>query len=303
MYNLVSNTSSKIFYANGNSWQVWNKPINAQFVRFLVLGGGAGGGGGRTSAVNTAAGGGGGGSSAIAIAKIPASFLPDTLYINVGLGGAGGAASTTGSAGNLSYVSMQPNTTAFNILLQSGSAAPTAGGGGTSSVAGVGGTGSTAWTYASFVFGQLGMITTVAGQNGANGGSQTSNGVSITPTLFIAGGAGGAGVSSGTAGSSHNGGDIIGTGFLNTITGGIADSTTLIQGNAGWTNIDGVSSYEPMFFTGGSGGGSANTSSRAGGRGGNGSFGCGGGGGGGAYSGTGGAGGNGGDGLVIITTN
>ena len=303
MFSLTDNNTTKIFYANGASWQVWNKPANARFVRFLVLGGGAGGGGGRTSAVNTATGGGGGGSSAITIAKIPAKFLPDVLYINVGLGGAGGISSTVGTAGSLSYISMQPNTTAFNILLQSGDAAPTAGNGGTSSIAGVGGTASTAWSYANFVFGELGMITVSAGQNGGAGGNQTSNGVSITPTLFVTGGAGGGGVSSGTAGSSHNGGNITGTGFLNTITGGTADSTTILNGDHGWSSFPNNLSYDPIFFTGGAGGGATNTASRPAGRGGNGNYGSGGGGGGGAYSSTGGPGGNGGDGLVIITTN
>jgi len=297
---------NQLFFANGSSaWQVWNKPKNSKFVNILAIGGGGGGGGGRTSALNTATGGGGGGGSAITICLYPSSMLPDRIYIQVGLGGVGGGASANGNAGAITYLSSEPNTTALNILLQNGSAGANGGGAGGSSVAGVGGTGGTAWTNSSFVFGNLGLLTSDAGQNGATGGNQTQNGVSVTPTRICTGGAGGGGVSSSTAGSSHLGGNITGSGFLPTITGGTNDTNNGSQnGNSGFKSLNDLFTTPfktPMFFTGGAGGGSMNTIGRVGGFGGKGSFGSGGGGGGGSYNGAGGTGGNGGDGLVLIT--
>lgn len=296
---------NNLFYANGNSWQIWNKPKNCKFIYIFAIGGGGGGGGGRTSALNTATGGAGGGGSAITISLFPSSMLPDTIYIQVGLGGAGGSAGFNGSVGGVTYISAQPNTTALNILLQNGSAGANGGGGGGSSVAGSGGTGGTAWTNNSFVFGNLGLLTSEVGQNGTNGGTQNTDGVSLTPSKICTGGAGGGGVSSSTAGSSHLGGSITGSGFLPTITGGTNDTNDGSQnGRSGFTSLNDlfITPFRtPMFFTGGAGGGSMNTIGRVGGFGGKGSFGSGGGGGGGSYNGTGGTGGAGGDGLVLIT--
>ena len=305
VFNLPSLTeNSKVFFANGSSWQVWNKPSNCKFVYIFSLGGGGGGGGCRTGAVNTATGGGGGGSSAIAISLFIANLLPDNLYIQVGLGGIGGIASVGGNSGTLSYISTQPNTTALNILMQNGSAGAGAGNAGTSSVAGVGGVGGTAWVYNPFVFGNLGLVTTNIGQAGVIGGATSSNGTNITPTLCVTGGAGGGGVSSSSPGASHLGGNIIGSGFLNTIVGGVNDVTdNSVNGNNGYQSLNSIltSCNMPMFFTGGAGGGACNTSARIGGAGGSGAYGSGGGGGGGSYNALGGAGGNGGDGLVLIT--
>lgn len=291
---------NQIFYANGSIWQIWNKPKNSKFVNFFVIGGGGGGGGGRTSALNSATGGGGGGSSSITTALYPANIIPDTLYIKVGLGGAGStSAGTSGSNGDLSYISMIPDSsTNINIFMQSGSASATAGGGGGSSVVGSAGVGGTAWAYGTFVFGNLGLITTIAGQNGASGGSIAGSVANVTPILPISGGAGGGGVSSG--GTTYNAGSILGSGFLPTISGG--GNGVFVSGENGFTSINNImTNFKiPMFFTGGAGGSSNNGG--GGGNGGNASYGSGGGGGGGTYSGgTGGLGGKGGDGLVIVT--
>jgi len=326
-------SQNTFFFANGSSWQVWNKPVNCKFVYIFAIGGGGGGGGGRTSALTTATGGGGGGSSSITKGLFPANMLPDRVYIQVGNGGAGGVGSGVGSAGELSYISLALNFTNLNILIQSGSegaggggahqpaaqlgqrrqmailiqsGSEGAGGGGAggTSVRGTGGVGGTVWSNNSFVFGNLGLITTDVGQAGANGGVQTADGDSLTPTRICTGGAGGGGVSSGTAGASHLGGNITGSGFLSSIIGGINDATDGTKnGNNGYQSLNSLAtSYDtPMFFTGGAGGGSCNTSGRVGGAGGFGSYGSGGGGGGGSYNATGGAGGNGGDGLVLIT--
>jgi hypothetical protein len=296
---MLEQNSNKIFYANGSAWQAWNKPTSAKSVRFFLIGGGGGGGGGRTSALNSSTGGGGGGSSSVTILKVPANLLPDVLYIQVGLGGIGGAAGSAGTSGTLSYISFQPDTTAFNILAKSGDAAATGGGGGGSSVAGTGGTAGTVFNYTSLVFGQLGMVTSIAGQNGGNGTTIGGTIVNITPALPVTGGAGGGGTSSG--GTTYNAGSITGSGFLPTISGG--GNGVLVAGDDGFKSLPNLysKSKQPMFFTGGAGGSSNNGGS--GGAGGNASYGSGGGGGGGTYQGgTGGIGGKGGDGLVIITT-
>lgn len=290
---------NQVFYANGSSWQVWNKPNRVKSIYIFVLGGAGGGGGGRTGGINTATGGGGGGSSSITIGKFNASMIPDVLYLNIGMGGAGGSAGSAGSNGNLSYVCMQPNLTSFNILLQSGDAVATAGGGGGTSIQGTAGVGGTAWTYTNGIFNGLGLINSVAGSNGAQGGTQSSAGGSITPSLPVSGGAGGGGTSSNV--SSFNGGNITGSGFLNTLAGGTANFTTGGQlGRAGYNFINNIMTPTnvPLFFTGGSGGAGAHSVNA--GSGGNGGRGSGGGGGGGSYQNTGGSGGSGGNGMIFF---
>jgi hypothetical protein len=294
---------NKVFYPNSSSWQVWKKPSNIKFIYFYVIGSGGAGGGGRTGNINTGGGGGGGASSSISVGLFPAFLLPDTLYIQVGLGLNGAIANQGASSGQLSYVSVAPNTTAINIVMQSGNVSAGGGGGGTSSLAGVGGTAGTIWTYANFPLAEMGMVTSVGGQNGASGGTTVSVGGSVTPTLPISGGAGGGGESSSV--QSFAGGNIIGSGFLPTISGGTNNvNTSLVNGNDGFISI--VPTTEsfldlPLLFTGGSGGGACHTTGFTGGFGGDGSYGSGGGGGGASYNGTGGSGGRGGDGLILIT--
>lgn len=294
---------NQIYYNQNGAFEMWNKPVNVKFVYIFIIGGGGGGGGGRTSALNSACGGGGGGSSSITIGLYPANFLPDNLYVQVGAGGVGGSPNVNGSNGNLSYVSFQPNVSVdANILIASGDTAPTGGAFGSSSVGGTGGTGGVAFTFANNIFGEIGQLTSVAGQNGITGGGLGGGTPNLTPTLPITGGAGGGGVSAG--GTTFTAGSIIGSGFLQTINGGTADSnTSTINGSSGYQNLEYINNNltAPMFFTGGGGGASASTSPRVGGNGGNGAFGSGGGGGGGSYTSTGGTGGKGGDGLVIIT--
>lgn len=298
-----SGSYNKIFFPSATGWQVWHKPSKIKFVYFYVLGSGGAGGGGRTGGINTGGGGGGGASSAISIGLYPAFVLPDRLYIQVGAGQAGAAANTGAASGVLSYVSVEPNTTALNIVMQSGDTAAGGGGGGTTSLGGVAGTAGAVWTYANNPISAMGMVTSIAGQAGAAGGGTASAGVSITPTLPVSGGAGGGGESSNA--SSFIGGNINGSGFFTTIPGGtnnLADSRA--DGKGGFTPIKPNTETNLgnlMFFTGGSGGGAANSASINGGIGGFGSYGSGGGGGGASYQGTGGSGGRGGDGLVLIT--
>ena len=101
-----------------------------------------------------------------------------------------------GVVGELSYVCVLPNTSAANVLLQSGAAAAGRGAGG-SNVGGVTAAGSagTVWA-ANSVFSTLGEITAIAGQAGGTGGGN-SVGANVTAALMLTGGAGGAGYSSG----------------------------------------------------------------------------------------------------------
>ena len=300
----------KVFYGTTttSSWQVWTKPSNITMVYMYVIGAGGAGGGGRTGGNNSGGGGGGGGSSAITVALYPAFLLPDTLYISVGIGSNGAAAGTGAASGVLSYVSAQPSTTAIYIYAQSGDAAAGGGGGGTNSGSGSGasGTAGTVWSFTNDPLTALGMVTSIAGQSGGAGGGNTpSEGAGRTPIQTVTGGAGGGGNSAG--GTATNGGSIIGSGFLPTINGGIADgaTTAALAGNHGFMGIKPTTeSYLnlPMMYTGGAGGGAkGSTVIGVGGKGGDGSYGSGGGGGGSSYGSTGGSGGKGGDGLVIIT--
>ena len=107
------------FNGAASTWQTWNKQDDATMIHILCIGGGAGGGSGRLDSSATARyGGGGGGGGAVTSIFFPAFLIPDTLYVQVGLGGAGGAAQTVnatngnaGSNGGTSYVSVYPSFT------------------------------------------------------------------------------------------------------------------------------------------------------------------------------------------------
>jgi len=284
-----------VFFANGGttSWQTWTKPVNVKYVSIFAISGGGGGGGGRTSStVINAAGGGGGAASGTALGIFPANSLPDTLYIQVGLGGAGGIGQTNGSNGSITYVSAQPNTTSINVIIGGSAGVPLAGVGG--QAGGTPGSAPTAFGKTSTgLLGACGTITATAGWAGGQGGTATS-GATILVSGVTTGGAGGGGNTS--ASIDNIGGNITGIGTIPTILGG----STGLTGDNGYISMTpsiNSSIGIPMFFTGGAGGGSRFNG--VGGNGGNGGYGCGGGG---AGSGlTGGTGGNGGNGLVIIT--
>ena len=301
MFNIPEDKKAvEVFYFKGTgNWQTWKKPANATFVYMFVIGGGSGGGGGRTSAILGATGGGGGASSSTTHGVYAANMIPDTLYLQVGAGGAGGVNQGTGVAGGLSYVSFKPDTTAINILLQSGAAGATGGiGSGSSSTGATGGTAGTAWAYLTAINGSIGMVDSNPGQNGTTGTGSGATPQNVTFTTILSGGAGGGAVSGGAA--TYNGGSILASSITPLLSPGVmnaADST--VNGSHGLTNLFG-NAQSPMFFTGGAGGAATSTSARNAGAGGNGSYGCGGGGGGGAYNATGGPGGKGGDGLIMI---
>lgn len=296
------------FFSRGgtNDWHSWNKPHNCKFIHIFCLGSGGGGGSGQGSPTLTSRRGGhGGGAAAYVNALYTASFLPDTLYLQVAPGGSpglGGTYSTGGGTGALSYVSIQPNTTAQNIIMQSGSGA--AGGGAAGTLTGPVGSAGTVWAAAATNILLTGLIVPVAGQAGGLG-QTTAPANDIAISGIVTGGAPGAGMNGGT---SRQGGGILGTGSVPAVTGGEPGGTNLVTptlpGGAGgsyYTVYPSTTTYAAkcLFFSGGSGGGSSDQG--LGGEGGAGSFGSGGGGGGAGITNGGGNGGRGGDGLIIIT--
>lgn len=298
MFGIIDNNDkSQVFLTKNGDWQIWQKPANAKMVSIFCLGSGSGGGSGANGTASTARrGGGGGGSGAFSHGTFAASQLPDTLYVLVAQGGIGGAPLSSlnnGGAGALSYVCVQPNTTAINVLLQSGAVAATAGLAGGNG--GTGGTGSTAWT--GNILNNLGLATAQAGTNGGSG-VISSTAASITPANIVCGGPSGGNTSTAAA---FAGGNVTGSGFLNTIEGGASGTSAAGEdGSDGYSpNIFSLQKGMPIMFTAGSGGGAS--VSGAGGNGGAGGFGCGGGGGGAGFTSLSGGGGRGGDGLIIIT--
>jgi len=290
VFNIPSNTQSTFtFYSAGAGvWQTWNKPRGTKMIEIFCLGGG-GGGARTTNAAGNSGGGGGGGSAGIVRGIIPAFLLPDTLYILVGKGGAGGITSGgAGTAGGISYVSLSNSTSEQTLICKSSTATAN---GGSASAAGAAATISVVSLSA---FGDLGLFTAIAGVIGGAGGALTpTSGGNQTAlgTNLVTGGAGGGGKNTGAFASGA------------TVTPATVILTSTVSGGLGTipgTNMDGANGYgslSPFCGTGGAGGAGSPTST--GGNGGNGYYGCGGaGGGGGNPSGNG---GNGGDGLVIIT--
>jgi hypothetical protein len=316
LFHIPSNTdSTKIFYASGGttSWQTWQKPRNAKFIQIFCLGGGAAGGSGyRGTAAANRTGAGGGGSGGVTRAIYPAFLLPDILYIQVGLGGASVAGTTTtsgvtGTAGGISYVSIAPSSSAINVLAQSSNAGAGGGVAAGSLTTNAGGNPATTWDRTSSPFTSLGILNTVAGIAGGastNASTGVITNIQSLGTTIVTGGAGGGSTNNVTASSyfATAGGSILSASAILTtsIPGGLTGSI-IGAGNPGGS---GYGSLSPFCGTGGSGGSGQASGSFAAGRGGDGWYGCGGGGGGTAVavSGSGGAGGKGGDGLVIITT-
>lgn len=313
--NLTSNVPNVQTFNSGSptttTWQPWTKPNDAMLIHILCIGGGGGGGGGSRYSITTIphCGGAGGGSGAVTSMYIPAFLLPDTLYVQVGFRGAGGAGATVnnsngggGGTGGTSYVALYPNSTLIGNLLLYANGGGGGGGGNTN-----GGTGSlfgsagTAAVNSAALYLALGQFTSTAGQNGGNYSSNV--GQSITISSITNGGATG-------GGSQNNGTTLVVAGDINSPSALIPYLTSLAGGvgNGTSVNIAGKNGYnvkKPLIYVSGSGGGASTSSvTGASGNGGNGAIGCGGGGGGGA-SGTspaGGAGGRGGDGIVIITS-
>lgn len=278
--------NTTVYYADTTLWKTWQKPKGCKFVNIFAIGSGGGGAGGQTGALGTnRVGGGGGGGGGIFNILIPSIFLPDTLYISVGVGGAGGSANTSGSNGTdtqINTLGLIPSIRGRILFASRGNAGNVNSNPG-SIQANVPG-----------IYGRVSLSSLINGSVGATGGSGTT-GFSINPQIPLTGGAGGG--SANTSNTSFAGGSIVGTGKIPTIQGG---QTAGRRGQNGFLSVEPtslLSSNYPILFTGGAGG--AGNGTGVGGAGGDGAYGCGGGGGGGGT--TGGVGGKGGDGLVIIT--
>ena len=256
-----------IYYGNGSIWETWTKPRKCNYVWIMCIGGGAGGSspfGGIYTSVSA--------SGAVTRALFNSSNLPDTLYIQVGLGGAGAIGTNTvvaGGAGTRSFVSLTPSTVVQNVIIASGNA-------------GANTVGETAFTTASGTFATFSNFTSTLGV--------TQPLTDITPLSSQITCPGGFNNAITTA----SGNSILATSISPLIQGG----ASVVSGTGG-NGADGFTSWKPFFSLGGAAGGGSQ--SGVGGNGGNGGIGSGGGS---AGAGTtaGGNGGKGGDGLVIIMT-
>jgi hypothetical protein len=283
----------KIFYAvsGSNSWQTWQKPRKCTYVWIMCIGGAGGGGAGGDTNAQYATGGGSGG---VSRTLFNASHLPDTLYVQVGLGGAGGVG-VNGSPGTRSWVSLQQATTivAQNIVQGSGAAAAAGG-----IAAGLGGNvaGETVVTTTTATFLTLSNFLGTAGVTAVNTSVTQAPDVTPLTSQITCQGANGSSNTFNFLG--QNGGSISLSSLSPLISGGLGAT---VSGSNATNGANGITSFKPFFSTGGAGGGSAVSGS--GGNGGNGGIGSGGGGGGGTSVSLGytpGSGGKGGDGLVVI---
>lgn len=303
LHHLIGETNAdvQVFGANSNldgtSWATWQKRRGVSMVGIYAWGGGGGGGNGVVGANSTAAGGGGGGSAGQTILVIPAIFLPKRLYVQVGVGGAQGA------AGVASRVNIHPDVSSGNNnLLWAGMGQP--GNNASGATAGTGGAGASAITIPNMLIAGLGNWVSIAGMAGTSGGTTGAATTVLLPTsgLMVMGGSGGGGLPAAAATGSA-GGALSGSGIFPSITGaagGSSATTPPANGSNGYKLIADLMAFYPGLG-GGSSHGSASGAGLVGGMGGQGGMGCGGGGGGGALTGsTQGLGGKGGDGLVII---
>lgn len=281
------------------SMQRWNKPKGINFVYGLLIGQGSGGGGGFSIGAGPSGGGGGGGTpGGILQFMQPAYLVPDTLYISVGVGGTGGNAGTAGGLGGFAtglwWTPMGSNVNTVNrayYAYTNGDLAGVQSGRTGTNVAGGNGGSAASLSTTTVQSGIMGF-SNYAQPTALSGFAGTL--VSGTNATFAGrpqGGAGGGGVTSGSAGA---GGNVLGP----TTSSQSIWSRDLSGGAAtGQAGEDGVTLFKPTFFSLPGAGGGANAVG-TGGAGGKGGIGCGGGGGGAGV--TGGRGGDGGDGLVIL---
>lgn len=279
-----SNQGVSIFYADGAAWQTWQKPRNCQWVWIMAIGGAGGGAGGRVAV--TTNGSSAGAAAAVTRGMFNASHLPDTLFIQVGLGGNGGESNTNGSSGGRSFISILPNTTSTNGVLASGNSGANGG-----LTTGLGAIGETDYLISAGVFGSLATFLSIQGRSGSTSSLSPSNVVLVSSIVVI--GAQGAGYNI-TTPVAINGASVNATPNSPRLPGGTG---TIEASTNGGNGADGITSWKPFYSLGGAGGG--NSSTGVGGNGGNGGIGSGGGAGG-ASGVTGGRGGKGGDGIVMI---
>ena len=285
------------------SWVTWEKPRGFTWFSFLCVGGAAGGTSGFPSATTTArGGGGGGGGGGLTVLMIPALALPEVLHMSPGLGGAGGASSTTvsnpGAVGQDTRIAIAPIIGAIYTFCSANGG--NAGNAATAAAAGTAGAAGSVVARSAILPNAFGIIETLASPGGGIGGAINGAGGNstypVTGILFSGGGGGGGGTSAGgnAAAPASQASPV----FLPARIGGTAGA----PGNPGQ---GGLITSDPLLCVpmsiGGAGGGASSDGVAAGGAGGDGGPGSGGGGGGaGGTTGGGGAGGRGGAGWIDI---
>ena len=266
--------------SGGQQLQTWRKPRGVNWVYIIGVGGGGSGSvGGR--AATTAGGGGGGGSGGQTTVLIPASMIPDTLYILAGQGGISGTTvALAGVAGTPTYVLIEPDTTLtanFTLLLANGGAA----GGAEATGGSPGGAGGTLATIAGMPLAGRGAYNFFVGQTGGTGGTRAgviSTAIAFPTTgLLVTGGqGGGGGGTTPTAGVGFTASTgSLGQDFFPNTTGGTVASgaTPATAGSPGF-----ISKNFLLNFGGSGGGGSSSTAGGLAGAGGDAAPGSGGGG-------------------------
>lgn len=259
----------QVFTTNGT----WTKPDGLTSIELILRGAGGGGatGTGNTTTASRFGGAGGGGGGCVRThRRIPATSLPTTVPVEIGVGGWGGLSAPAGGGWSPGGNGSDSFFGDF-LRAEGGGGAPhpfTAGAGGLSVL------------------------------RGGNGGAQGSNGADSTHgviSLLSGGGGGGAGRGYTQAGvaipadTSHGyGGDTSALDFQGGSIGG--NGISFVTASNLWVIVG----------SGTGGGGGQYNGGGAGGTAGNGGFPAGGGGGGGGGSSTGGRGGNGGHGSVIV---
>ena len=237
-------------------WLTWTNPRN-EYSNAIILAAGGGGGGGTADSSFSGGGGGAGGFGHI---YCPLSLLPDTLYIQVGLGG------STFVAGTTTYINLYPSIQTANnlIVCNGGREAPNVGSGDGGTVT---------------INNTLGIAQGYTGGAGGAGIVQPPQSLPTSGSPIYGGAAGGF--------------DVAGSGMTS-----VSSLYPSVAGASGANNgSDGFVIWKPFTVFGGCG---AAASGGIGYKGGNGIMGSGGGGGGGASGASGGTGGKGGDGFVII---
>jgi len=283
-------------------YETWNKPAGVKWIYMMAVG--AGGSGSSTQAFGSSGpGGAGGGSGGQTTAFLPAFFVPDLLFVDVGAGGDPvSAALADGIAGTHTDIRSDIGQNAL-VQQQVSFCFAYGGSGGVSptvvSTGGVGGTGASISQIANSVPSGRGLFSFFAGQSGTNGGNNGSSGLGhginqLYPSdgLCVTGGTGGGGGGNTTA---YYGGGFIGPGANNApdfapygnsvYIPGILPATPTQRGQDGWNQLNNIFSSGQGFIMnrGGQGGGGSGTPAGGGtagmaGAGGAGAPGCGGGG-------------------------
>ena len=286
------------YFAYTGSTQTWTKPPGAVLVRVICIGGGGSGGSGRRGAAGSVRFGGGGGSPGDYTEEwYAASELGSTESIVIGVGGTGGAPTTTDNTSGTNTAG-DGGATWFGSATLNGAKQTAAGGdgglGGTITL-GTGGIGNTS----------LSTRFQTYGANGGSGGGSLSGGNGQSPAKGPASGAGGAGITAGNATSSGQTGGSARQARYRPVRDGQGGAFGTNPGGNGGNGQDGVTDGTSPFLCGdGGGGGASNSGAPGGGAGGAGGAPGGGGGGGGASlnGNNSGAGGNGGNGGCYVIT-